>query len=64
MLCTYLSKMEVYKIKFFFKLYNILGLKSKSTHKLMPLIGQFDQIQFDPLSLELKAKSYKVSIHR
>lgn len=29
MLCTYLSKMEVYKMKFFFKLYNILGLKKQ-----------------------------------
>lgn len=28
----------------------------------MPSVGQLDQIRFDPLSLELKAKSHNVSI--
>lgn len=40
-----------------------LILKIELTNKPMPLIGQLDRIQFDPLSLDLKASAYKVSIN-
>lgn len=41
-----------------------LILKIELTDRPMPLKGQLDQIQFDPLSLDLKAKPCEESINR
>ena len=41
-----------------------LILKIELTNRPMPLKGQLDQIQFDPLSLDLKAKPCRVHQQR
>lgn len=61
-LCIHLSKMKFYKINFFLNCMISLILKSELTNRLTHLTGQFDPIQFDPLSLEPKIGSYKASI--
>lgn len=41
-----------------------LILTIELTNRPMSLKGQLDQVQFDPLSLDLKAKPCKESINR
>lgn len=60
-----LSIVKFNKIKIFsFNCMIALILKIELTNRPMPLKGQLDQIQFDPLSLDLKAKPCRVHQQR